>query len=69
MAEDRLLTYFEFRDYLSHHPETEVIYERGNKTFFVTGDEVDIQQPTPLWLRKLLWFRPVDERSPSRCQW
>jgi hypothetical protein len=59
------LTSRQLRIYLSHHPGTEVVYERGGRRLVVQAtDEVE---PVPIWVEKLLLFRPIDLQARERC--
>lgn len=66
-----VLTYFEFWRYLSTHPEISVSYEINNKQYVLKTiiEDPTLTTPPNLLLQKLLWYRPVDENIPARCQW
>lgn len=66
-----LLTYFEFWRYVSAHPEISVTYEINNEQHHLNTvkEEPTLIIPPDLLLQKLLWYRPIDENLPARCQW
>ena len=53
--------FFEFRRYLSHHPNVSVTFEHTGKRHSVrrVGDHPVLSQPPLLALQKTLWFRTV----------
>jgi hypothetical protein len=62
--------YFEFWDYVSHHPNITVIYQRQGQTYSIShaSDMPDLATPPALLWRKLLHFRQVDlEENGARC--
>lgn len=67
---DYLMTYFEFRRYLSQRPDASVTFVRGGERFTIprVGDDPELSSPPPLWQSKLLQFRPVDTNEAGvRC--
>ncbi len=66
-----VLTYFEFWRYVSTHQEISVNYEMNEKQYDLKkiSEEPTLAIPPNSLLQKLLWYRPVDEKLPARCQW
>jgi len=69
-AYDYLLPWDSFRAYLAKHPNTAVIYERGNLGYVIyrAGDHPELVTPPPLLTQKLFAMRAVDAHDPPRCQ-
>lgn len=65
----QLVTYFEFRAYLSRHPDVSVRYRHRGREWLVprVGDDPYLSRPVPWPLRKLVIFRTVDAGDKTRC--
>ena len=65
----QLVTYFEFRAYLSRHPEVSVRYRHRGREWLVprVGDDPHLSRRVPWPLRKLVIFRTVDGGDKTRC--
>jgi hypothetical protein len=63
------IAFFELRDWLSRHPDSSVSFVRGSQRSDLAraGDDPRFATPTPVWLRKLLRFRDVDEAERQSC--
>jgi hypothetical protein len=59
------IPYVQLRAYLTEHPEARVRYLRAA----VETESVGTPEPVPKWLRTLLIFRPLGERSRGECVW
>lgn len=65
------MTYFEFWRYLSKHQDISVKYEINNEPFYIpkVSENSEFSKTPSIFLQKALWYRPVDEQTPVRCQW
>jgi hypothetical protein len=71
-----LLPYFEFRSYVArrtadYEQAIQVSYIRDGLRIDVTepGDDPELFEPQPWWLRKVLYFRPVQPGGgPNKCR-
>jgi hypothetical protein len=63
------MLWFEFRDYLARHPKTSVVFEIDGVRERVkrAGDDERFAKPEPWWIRKFVYFRPVDLDPRKRC--
>jgi hypothetical protein len=75
---ERLMTFFEFHDYLSRHPDARISYVRRytgpsgetsswEKNIGRAGDDPKLSIPIPRWKRKLLYFRDVSKGERQAC--
>ena len=65
----RGMLWFEFRDHLARHPKARVVFELDGKRERVgrAGDDPRFAKPEPWWIRKFVYFRPVDLDPRKRC--
>jgi hypothetical protein len=59
------IPYVQLRAYLTEHPGARVRYLRAA----AETESVGTPEPVPKWLRTLLIFRPLGERSRGECVW
>jgi hypothetical protein len=75
---ERLMTFFEFHDYLSRRPDAQVSYVRRytdpsgetsawEKSIGRAGDDPELSTPIPRLERKLLYFRDVSKGERQAC--
>jgi hypothetical protein len=65
----RALLWFEFRDYLARHPKTRASWALNGVPSEVARarDDERFSSPEPWWIRKFVYFRPVDLDLRKRC--
>ena len=66
---DYALTWQQFRIYLAAHPDTRVVFDRGQARVSLAPASAhpELVEPIPAWQEKLQPFRPVDLQTPVRC--
>jgi hypothetical protein len=68
--EQKLLPYLEFRIRAGYRQTDSVTYIRNGKERIVprVAEDPELGRPVPLHLKKLLWFRPVDNVEVQECR-
>ena len=66
-----LITFFELRRRVLKNPGMQLRFHRDGKEYILSEagkDPIFAEAPSQMLL-KLLWYRPVDPRTPARCLW
>jgi hypothetical protein len=70
LADNRqVIPYFEFKDHVTPRKDVSVSFIRGGAEFTYSQirDSSELSRGIPYFLRKILYFRPIDKDGPQKC--